>query len=485
MSISGTLSNAYSGLVAAARSAEVISQNVSNAMTDGFGRREIALAASSLNGRGAGVRVEGVTRQVDQIAIADRRLAEAALGKNSVLADAHARMEEVIGVPGESGALADRVAAFESALVSAASRPESELRLQNVFYAAGDLVTHLNSISDTSQDMRMDADKSIEDQVSALNQTLADVAQLNRDIRVQIGAGRDVNGLKDQRQVLIDRIADVVPIKTFAREHGQIALTTTGGAVLLEGKPAVFDFAATGVITPDMTLASGALSGLTLNGKTVSIGSGNGLLAGGSLAALFEIRDKAAPFASAQVDALARNLMERFEEAGLDPTLSSGDPGLFTDSGSALDVSLETGLARRLARNTAVDPAEGGALWRLRDGLGATAAGSVGDNSRLSGFADALTSATTPASGQFSAGESSLSGLTGDLTALNSAARLEFERAESFSRGRFQELKSIEMESGVDTDREMQILLQVEQAYAANARVISTVDDMLQRLLEI
>ena len=42
-----------------------------------------------------------------------------------------------------------------------------------------------------------------------------------------------------------------------------------------------------------------------------------------------------------------------------------------------------------------------------------------------------------------------------------------------------------ELQGGVDTDREMQDLLQIEKAYAANAKVIQTVDEMLDLLLGI
>ena len=43
----------------------------------------------------------------------------------------------------------------------------------------------------------------------------------------------------------------------------------------------------------------------------------------------------------------------------------------------------------------------------------------------------------------------------------------------------------MELDRGVDTDAELQDLMQVEQAWAANARVIRTMDDLLQLLMEI
>jgi len=39
------------------------------------------------------------------------------------------------------------------------------------------------------------------------------------------------------------------------------------------------------------------------------------------------------------------------------------------------------------------------------------------------------------------------------------------------------------MQDGVDTDQEMQTLLIVEQAYAANARVLQTADELIQTLI--
>jgi flagellar hook-associated protein 1 FlgK len=38
--------------------------------------------------------------------------------------------------------------------------------------------------------------------------------------------------------------------------------------------------------------------------------------------------------------------------------------------------------------------------------------------------------------------------------------------------------------TGVDTDAELQSLMLVEQAYAANARVLSVIDDLMKLLLE-
>lgn len=485
MSISGSLFNAYSGLVAAARTADAVSNNVANALTDGYGRREIELSAASVAGRGAGVRVSNVIRVTDAVAIADRRLAQADLGSRSVTSHALEKLETVIGIPDEAGSLTDLVATFESTLLASQSRPDSQAMQQNILFAMTDLVSRVGQISEASQAIRMASDKSIAEHVNFLNDSLSNIAELNRDIRVQSGSGRNVNGLMDQRQILIDGISDLIPIKTFARDKGEIAILSTSGATMLDGLPAKFEFSAVGLITPEMTLASGALSGLRVNGTPIQTSGENSLISGGALAALFQARDETGPLGSEQIDAFARNLVERFDEPGVDATTATGAPGLFTDAGAAFDVLDEIGLAGRLAINTLVDPGSGGELWRLRDGLGATIVGEAGDRTLLTSFLDTLTAGQIAQSGRFSAGPLNLAELAGELTALNSTTKLAADRAQVFAQSRYQELHAIELESGVNTDQEMQKLMLVEQSFAANARVVSTIDEMLKTILGI
>ena len=47
------------------------------------------------------------------------------------------------------------------------------------------------------------------------------------------------------------------------------------------------------------------------------------------------------------------------------------------------------------------------------------------------------------------------------------------------------ELQNLQREDGVDSDFELQRLMLIEQAYAANARMIQTVDEMMQQLLRL
>ena len=485
MSITSGLSSALSGLNAAARAAEVVSSNIANAMTEGYGRRELQLSARTIGGSGQGVSVTGVVRRGDPILLGDRRLAQAGSGGRDATASFLKRLESVLGTVDSASSLGNRISDFDTALLEASSRPESEARLSKVLESAKALASHLSAAGSDIQQARSDADDQIESQVTQVNTALARIADLNGQIRATSGSSRDNSALIDQRQQAIDRIAKIIPLREVPRDKGEIALFTTGGAVVLDGMPAQLGFTPVGVVVAGMTQASGALSGLTLNGKAISTTAEDGPISGGTLAAQFAIRDDLAPQAQAKLDASARDLIERFAASGLDSTRATGTAGLFTDSGAAFNVSNQIGLAQRLTVNAAADPAQGGAFWRLRDGLGATAPSAAGNSQLLKDLQTALTTPRTPVSGSFMTGARSFATLAADMVSGVASARVSAENEASYSAARLDTLSTMELEQGVDTDQEMQSLLVIEQAYAANAKVISTIGDMMQKLLEM
>lgn len=483
MSVNNTLSNALSGLVAASRAAEVVSSNISNAMTDGYGIRELQLSAMSRDGTSTGVKVQGIVRRSDIGLITDRRAADSGHSSAETSWSYFETVQNVIGLPGQDGSLNDRIAEFESSLIEATSRPDSQPRLLNVLRSAQGVAYQINTISDQIQMERQTADRLLEAEVERLNTFLGHIETLNRDVRLQNGAGRDASSLMDQRQQMIDQIASLVPINELPRDHGEIALMTTGGAILLDGKAAQLHFEAVGVVTADMTVQSGALSQLRINGEIIDTQKKFHSMTGGKLAELFKVRDEYAVESQAAIDGFARDLVERYQDPQIDATLSSGDPGIFTDLGFALDTADEIGIAGRLTVNSKIDPADGGEIWRLRAGLNASGPGDVGDATILSRLSNAISVERVPPSGGFIAASRSSSGLASDLLSRIGAERESADANLGYAATKFATLKSLELQNGVDTDHELQQLLLIEQTYAANAKMVQAVDDMIQQLL--
>ena len=89
------------------------------------------------------------------------------------------------------------------------------------------------------------------------------------------------------------------------------------------------------------------------------------------------------------------------------------------------------------------------------------------------------------ATGGFSGAARSLRDLGGDYLSIVGIARQTADTENSFASSRRNILREAELRTRVDTDAEMQELLLIEQAYAANAKLIQTAEDMLDQLMRI
>lgn len=481
MSITGSISNALSGLRASSLAAELVSSNLANATNENYAVRDISLSSRTTGG----VQVDGVLRDVNEALLGEWRRAGADAAGLETRTGYLARVERLMGAPDDSGSLSSLMTRFESSLVSAAARPDLSIRQEVVLSSAQDLAGALNATSAGLQDLRAEIDTGIGRLVGEVNTTLQQIVDLNSRIVSAKSTGNNAEALLDLRQTAIDKVSEIVPLRVMPRDNGTVALVSTSGAVLLEGSAVELDFTASGTVTEHMTLGNGLLSGISINGIEVPVGSDNSRLKGGTLAALFELRDETLVGYQGEVDALARNIVERFQDSGLDPTIGVGDAGLFTDGGMAFVAADEVGLARRLEVNAQVDPASGGELWRLRDGLYAAAPGPSGDGSLLLGMIDRLGETLTVASGGQAGLAATVSGLTSTIVSGIGTDLTYSEDRLSFASARSAELTEQKLLGGVDSDTELQKLIQIERAYAANAKVLQTVDEMLDILMGV
>jgi flagellar hook-associated protein 1 FlgK len=63
--------------------------------------------------------------------------------------------------------------------------------------------------------------------------------------------------------------------------------------------------------------------------------------------------------------------------------------------------------------------------------------------------------------------------------------RLSAEQSVTFAATSYHETSQAERAFGVDTDSELQNLILVEQHYAANARMLQTINEMMDTLMRI
>ena len=490
MSISSSFSNALSGLNVTRRLADLTSGNLANALTDGYARQTADVGSAVLQGRGSGAYIRGINRASAPDLTASRRLADGDAATFGPNAQALARLGQALGEATSEEGLFRRIETFEAAMRFLAETPESEPRQVQAADAARDVALYLNQLSDETATVRQNADGAIGDQVRTVNTNLRRIDELDAKITRLTATNRDTAALVDERERLIDEVNAIIPLRVHGQDDGTVHLTTQQGLYLLASKPATIEFSRSPIITAPMVydpLGGGALSGLVIDGIDVTPGGSNPQkITTGSLAGHFAVRDEIGTTFNQRIDQFAADLIQRFEDPAVDPTLAPGDPGLFTDNGAVYDPLIIDGLAGRIDLNVAVDLTQGGDASRLRDGLQSVGPGAVASDTIVRGMLDALTAPRSAASIPGVDGSLSAAGMVAGIVEITGVLRTDAESEFASQTATREALAGSEArEIGVDVDFELQNLIQIEQAYAANLQVIQAASRMLQQISEI
>jgi len=468
MSFTATLTNAVSGLNASTLRAEILSYNIANADTPGYTRRT-ANFESVVPG---GVRTTSITSA--HAGLAEFRLLDeySREGETELRSSALNLINDDFGQPGDPNGLYAVFGDFEQALDDLRLTPESASAQLAFLQAAEDVANTFNTLDEQAQEMRLAADSAIDTGVTTVNNALAELEILNDDAARPKGASLDT--ISERQRVLVGQISEQMDIDVTGDYGDELTIRTESGILLLGDEAKVVEFSRAGSVDSTTTLASGALSGLTVDGIDITPGAVQGV-GSGEIAANFAIRDALGPDYANRLDAAAQDLVDRLEAA--DTTAAGGLFTLSAGTGSA---------AQRIQVNAAVDPDQGGELYRIRDGVGATVEGPAAGDGVLGLLKDGL---DAPQALPAATGSSSALSYIDMLGAFSTQLGTNAVRATGLYEAALDSRVSLEEEvirqTGVDTDRELQELILVEQAFAANAQVISAADEMLRQLLEI
>ncbi|CAH1675977.1 Flagellar hook-associated protein 1 [Hyphomicrobiales bacterium] len=482
MGLSTSLSTAIGGLNATQVGIGVVSQNVANAGTTGYVRRSVS-TADSLSGLTIGVQNTQVQRLLDKI-VQHQLWQEASGGAyTSTRASAMSNLDKLYGAPGSATALDTIFSQFTGALQSLQNDPSSYSLRSQVIDSAAQLARQLNTLSDGVQTLRSQAESGIANGVAKVNDLLGALTKVNSRI---VAAPNDSStaSLKDQRDLILSELSQYVDIKTTEDARGSISIITGSGTQLFDGQAAVtFSFDEhTGLDADDQWNADPTLRGVgTIKMKdasgNVSDAIVNRIFRSGEIAANLELRDKTLVQAQAQLDEIAAHLAE---------ALGSGGAPIFVDGAGNTPyagAADKLGFAGRIAVND--DIIQNRALL-----IGPVGTAS-GDATRPAALLKALTQddrnfaalgldgSTTPTTGTIANFVQRVVSSQGQ--AVEAAKRLDEGQQVALAsiQSRFQETAQ------VNVDQEMSMLIELQTAYAANARIISTVKEMMDVLLRV
>lgn len=482
MSLSTALSIAHSALLNTSRQTSVVSRNISEGSNTDYARRS-AIIVSSANG----ARIVAIQRATDDVLFRQNMAALSSDAAQSALLDGLNRLTiDVYGLEYATSP-ATAIGRFQEALQTYSANPSNPNVAEAALEAARQVVRVLNGGSDAIQMFRSDVDRTILGAVGELNSLLADFKKANDEVVQGTAVGRDVNDALDQRDTILKKISEFLPVSAIERGNGDMMLVTKSGATLFETDPREVTF------TPVAGFSPGSTGNpIYVDGVPLPVGVGGNTSASGKLSAMVQLRDDVANQMQAQLDEIARGLITSLAEQ--DPTAVSPDaPGLFTWPGAPAmpaAATLVDGLAQVISINAAFDSAVGGDPKLLRDG-GANGAAYVHNTTGGAGYSELLLSYAqrleTPMAFDTAAGIPATISLTDYSTETISwfeGVRQDASRAgEMKSALRMRTQEALSNATGVNIDEEMTLMLDLEHTYQASARLMRTVDDMLGSLL--
>ncbi|WP_120010419.1 flagellar hook-associated protein FlgK [Teichococcus vastitatis] len=493
MSLQAALSTALSSLAAEQRQSALIANNIANANTEGYVRRDLPRSESLVGGTGAGVSTGTVKRATDAALAAASRTAsanEAYAGTLQGLLEAYTAK---IGQGSDERSISHRLGAFQTAMTTLSAEPSNAVAQSQALSSAQDLVASLHDMTAAVSTARSDADLSVARDVDAVNSALDSLAEIDRQMAYASARGASTAEFEDKRDTLIAKIGAVVPLRVFDNGPGQLILMSDGGNTLYDSTT-VHHLSFTH--TPGIPAESGStgLSQVTVDGQALRSSES------GSIAAALTLRDKTLPGFNDMLDQVATQLANAFQSA--DGTLTGGVAGLFVDplKKNAADALVwdqvkggdagypVSGMASRIAINPDADPEAGGDLWRMRTGLdpAVTDSGNASDNSWILSALNAMDAARDYATDTGLPSKMSLSQAASQSAGLMQSERAVWtDRATSRSALALQAKEELTNKTAVNIDEELQRLMLVQQTYSASVQIIQAAAKMLEELSQI
>jgi flagellar hook-associated protein 1 FlgK len=469
MSTFSGLNSALTALYAQRRALDLTGQNIANANTVGYSRQRAELSPveavtnparwSTSRGVGDGVEITDVTRLHNEFMTARTR---AEHGLNQYLqtqSAVFANVEQTLGEPSDTG-LQSQLADYWSAWSDVANRPGDMSARTQLLSRARTITDNMHTIRQNLDNFFGSTREALTADLRVVNQTSAGIADLNDRIALAKTGNMPTNELSDRRDQLVLQLSEMTGAIGRLKPDGSVDVAL-GGNLLVQGD-AVRTLSPAGSTTVDG--AGVAKVRVIFDDSPTSTAE----ITTGKIASHLEALTKTIPDAVTGLDKVAATLISTVNtqhEKGWDieiipptmpppqvPTPQQGGP--FFSGTNAKDIGLAFTDPRMIAASsTPSTPYQG-------------------DNAILMGnIAKDPDSADTQ--------------YRNYVVDIGIQAQTVNRRADAQQVISDDVTAAEQAESGVSLDEEMTNMLMYQRAYEAAAKVISTVDDTLDTLINM
>jgi flagellar hook-associated protein 1 FlgK len=457
------LSTATSALQSHQKAGQVTAHNIANALTEGYSRQHVSLTpvgpVQTIDGWiGTGVRIADITRYRDALLDHGYRQETGVAAGFRTRHEMLGQVEAAFLEPTEQG-FGATLDAFWDAWSDLANRPADDNARAMIRERGRQLASHLNRLDTALNEVADLGRRRLADTIARINDLARTVADLNTRIIAAEAGGRTASDLRDARDLALDRLAEIAPIQVVERPNGGVGVTMGGVSVIDDGTFQTLRLDSTG----------GTWTILTEKGHVVPA-------LGGVLDELAGLMNETIPAYRAQLDNLARSIVSSvnaLHSTGVSPNGATGIDFFRVPAGGIAAVT-----AANIALSDAIDSDPGNIAAGTGDTDGEYRAGANDIALALSRLRDAPDATylgnATPGGYYY--------GIVADIGRAVAAAKDGATVHETLASQIQNRRDSV---SGVSTDEEMIKLIQHQTAYTAAAKLITTVDEMLQTILNL
>ncbi|MDY6864224.1 MAG: flagellar hook-associated protein FlgK [Thermodesulfobacteriota bacterium] len=235
--ISHLLSIARGALFIHQKGVELTGHNVANINTPGYSRQNLVLnSIPPTHGvkyeSGRGVEATNILRSYDQFLGRMLIREKDTLGKWNVMENDFSKVEMVFNESDGYG-LNQAIGEFFNAWHDLANNPESITERKNVQVKGQILSERFNTNYNILKDVQQDMNEEIKVAVDEINSLSSQIATLSKKIIEVEGSGVDANEERDQRNLLLERLAELIPINFLEDKNRNFNVLISGGKSII------------------------------------------------------------------------------------------------------------------------------------------------------------------------------------------------------------------------------------------------------------
>jgi flagellar hook-associated protein 1 FlgK len=468
------LNTALRGVLAQQTALDVTGHNISNMETEGYTRQRADLVTTqpwsnasimsqtTPGQMGTGVEVKFLERLRDQYVDANVRNQLGSQANQQTLVDQLQQIESALQEPGTNG-ISALVKDYFDKMAAVAQTPANSSARQAFADAAQQLTNAFHELDAGLTDVQNQSDVRLNDTVNDINGIASQIAALNTEIGKAVNRGQQPNDLLDTRDQLMDNLSKLTNFTYSTNTAGQV--TINFGALVGN------------VVDPALATGFAPITRASLDGMYAAIPPQ--LTSGRALA----------------------------DEQLWDPAGAAGSAGtgIIDTIRGQLDTFVSTFVGSMNAANAAGFTLTGVAGGPIFDPLNLTAAtisldavNNIVANPNLIAAASSWNGAGEPGNGANftnilntirNAGQGALGGVSfedyysGVVTGIGTQAQAAQRNAENSDVLVDMAMSRRTQVSGVSMDEEMTNMLRFQHAYNASARVLTTMDEALDTII--